>query len=94
MSNDNGSEPRRRVSWLGIASLLVAVTRLVLDLWRKDWDRRPAPTGAGRSGSARTRGQEQESSAVSSVAPTSTLDTEVPSAGTWKTMSRPPSGTA
>ena len=36
MSNDNGSEPRRRVSWLGVASLLVAVTRLVLDFWRKD----------------------------------------------------------
>lgn len=36
MSNDNGSEPRRRVSWLGVASLLVAVVRLLLDVWRRD----------------------------------------------------------
>jgi hypothetical protein len=35
MSNDNESERRRRVPWLGIAGLLVTVARLLLDLWRK-----------------------------------------------------------
>ncbi len=36
MSKDNGSEPRRRVSWLPVASLIVAVARLLLDVWRRD----------------------------------------------------------
>ncbi|MBM7803636.1 hypothetical protein JOE58_002887 [Curtobacterium luteum] len=36
MSKDNESEPRRRVSWLQVASLLVACTRLLLDVWRRD----------------------------------------------------------
>jgi hypothetical protein len=36
MSKDNGSEPRRRMSWLTVASLLVAVARLLLDVWRRD----------------------------------------------------------
>lgn len=36
MSKDNGSEPRRRVSWLPVVSLLVAVARLLLDVWRRD----------------------------------------------------------
>lgn len=35
MSEDNESKPRRQVPWLGIASLLVTVARLLLDLWRK-----------------------------------------------------------
>jgi len=36
MSEDNGSKPRRQVPWLGIASLLVTVVRLLHDLGRKD----------------------------------------------------------
>jgi hypothetical protein len=35
MSHDDGSKPRRQVPWLGIASLLVTVVRLLHDLWRK-----------------------------------------------------------
>jgi hypothetical protein len=35
MSKDNGSEPRRQVLWVAIASLLVNVARLLLDLVRK-----------------------------------------------------------
>lgn len=35
MSDGNEAEPRRRVPWLGIASLLVTITRLLLDMWRK-----------------------------------------------------------
>jgi hypothetical protein len=35
MSEDSESKPRRQVPWLGIASLLVTVARLLLDLWRK-----------------------------------------------------------
>ena len=36
MSKDNESDRRRQVPWLGIASLLVTVVRLLIDLSRKD----------------------------------------------------------
>ncbi len=36
MSNDTDDRPRRRVPWLGIASLLVTVVRLLIDLSRRD----------------------------------------------------------
>ncbi len=36
MSNDADDRSRRRVPWLGIASLLVTVVRLLIDLSRKD----------------------------------------------------------
>lgn len=39
MSDDSESKPRRQVPWLGIASLLVTVVRLLHDLWRKGRDR-------------------------------------------------------
>lgn len=35
MSNDTEPRRGRSVPWLGIASLLVTVARLLLDLWRK-----------------------------------------------------------
>ncbi|SOC87789.1 hypothetical protein SAMN05660766_1476 [Curtobacterium sp. 314Chir4.1] len=35
MSNDTEGRTRRQALWLGIASLLVNLTRLVLDLFRK-----------------------------------------------------------
>lgn len=35
MSKDTGPEPRRQVLWVSVASLLVNVTRLLLDLVRK-----------------------------------------------------------
>ncbi|ROP63851.1 hypothetical protein EDF24_0834 [Curtobacterium sp. PhB130] len=35
MSQDNDSKPRRQVLWLGVASLLVNLARLLVDLWRK-----------------------------------------------------------
>lgn len=35
MSKDTEPVRRRQVPWLGIASLLVTLTRLLLDLWRK-----------------------------------------------------------
>lgn len=36
MSDDTeGRPPRKTVPWLGIASLLVTVARLLIDLWRK-----------------------------------------------------------
>ena len=36
MSHDDERRPRRQVPWLGIASLLVTVVRLLIDLSRKD----------------------------------------------------------
>jgi hypothetical protein len=36
MSNDTDPKPRRQVSWLGVASLLVNLARLLVDLVRKD----------------------------------------------------------
>jgi hypothetical protein len=36
MSEDNVSKPRRRVPWLGVASLLVTLARFLLDLVRSD----------------------------------------------------------
>ncbi|OII31652.1 hypothetical protein BIU98_07760 [Curtobacterium sp. MMLR14_010] len=36
MSNDTDPKPRRQVSWLGIAGLLVNLARLLVDLVRKD----------------------------------------------------------
>ncbi|MFK4482874.1 hypothetical protein EDF31_103462 [Curtobacterium sp. PhB142] len=36
MSNDTDDRSRRRVPWLGIASLLVTVVRLLIDLSRRD----------------------------------------------------------
>lgn len=36
MSNDADDRSRRRLPWLGIASLLVTVVRLLIDLSRKD----------------------------------------------------------
>ncbi len=35
MSKDTEPDRRRQVPWLGIASLLVTVVRLLHDLWRK-----------------------------------------------------------
>jgi hypothetical protein len=35
MSNDTDDRSRRRVPWLGIASLLVTVARFLVELWRK-----------------------------------------------------------
>lgn len=36
MSNDTDPKPRRQVFWLGVAGLLVNLTRLLVDLVRKD----------------------------------------------------------
>ncbi len=35
MSQDSDSKPGRQVFWLGVAGLLVNLTRLLVDLWRK-----------------------------------------------------------
>jgi hypothetical protein len=35
MSEDDQNQPKKTVSWIAVASLLVAVARLLLDLWRK-----------------------------------------------------------
>jgi hypothetical protein len=35
MSEDDQNQPKKTVSWIAVASLLVTVARLLLDLWRK-----------------------------------------------------------
>lgn len=35
MSEDDQNQTKKTVSWIAVASLLVTVGRLLLDLWRK-----------------------------------------------------------